>query len=97
MPNIRDPPVLTSLNLSAHIPATSHIHKSITSNQGLIISFLMWNRRSAASAASSGSSYEVPWTAPGSPGLRAFYWMDAASLMPALLLGVGPGMAVLDM
>ena len=50
-------------------------------------------RRSKAAAA---TAYEQPWMVQSS-GLRSLYWLDAASLLPALMLEVAPGMAVLDM
>ncbi|GAX74703.1 hypothetical protein CEUSTIGMA_g2151.t1 [Chlamydomonas eustigma] len=42
------------------------------------------------------ASYPPPWCSPLN-GLKAFYWLDAASLLPAILLDVQPGMSTLDM
>lgn len=51
---------------------------------------------SGSSATSSGKGYPPP---PADPvtGLLTHYWLDAASLLPPLLLDVQPGQAVLDM
>ena len=44
----------------------------------------------------SGKGYPPPPADPGT-GLLTHYWLDAASLLPPLLLDVQPGQAVLDM
>jgi hypothetical protein len=45
----------------------------------------------------SGAAYEQPWLSSTARGLRAFYWQEAAAVLPALLLAAEPGMSVLDM
>ena len=51
---------------------------------------------SSGTARSSGRGYPPPPPDPVS-GLLTHYWLDAASLLPPLLLDVQPGQAVLDM
>ena len=50
-----------------------------------------------AGAAGGGAGGYPPPPADPASGLTTHYWMDAASLLPPLLLGVRPGQAVLDM
>ena len=47
-------------------------------------------------AEGSAGPYQQPWL-DSQTGLRSFYWLDAASLLPPLLLEAAPGMNCLDM